>query len=88
MFQFSKTMEPQSRRTAKTAEQYFAGWIAWFKSRGIKTKFNTTVKALHSGGKELKQRKEIKKNSTKKRIQNEKGRKYETILYKKPLFFF
>ncbi len=35
MFQFSKTMEPQSRRTAKTADQYFAGWIAWFKSRGI-----------------------------------------------------
>ncbi len=37
MFQFSKTMEPQSRRTAKTAENSFAGWVAWFTSRGIKT---------------------------------------------------
>jgi len=32
IFQFSKIMEPQSRRTAKTAENYFAGWVAWFTS--------------------------------------------------------
>ncbi len=37
MFQFSKTMEPASRRTAKSSEQYFATWVTWFNSRGIQT---------------------------------------------------
>ena len=37
MFQFSKVMDPGSRRTPKTPEQYFANWIAWFTSRMILT---------------------------------------------------
>ena len=44
MFKFSKTMEPDSRRTPKTPEAYFAGWISWFNSRGIKTEIQHSHK--------------------------------------------
>jgi len=58
MFQFSKTMEPQSRRTAKTAEQYFIGWVTWFKSRGILTeiRYNRKGASLWRAGEEAKER--------------------------------
>lgn len=44
MFQFSKTMEPGSLRTPKSPEQYFVGWIVWFKSRNIKTEIHLNRK--------------------------------------------
>jgi len=47
MFQFSKIMEPGSRRTPKTPEAYFAGWISWFKKRGIVTEIRKDGKGAH-----------------------------------------
>ena len=40
-------MEPGSRRTPKTPEAYFAGWISWFESWGIKTEIKRDGKGAH-----------------------------------------
>lgn len=65
MFQFSKIMEPLSRRTAKSAKEYFANWIAWFKSRGILTEIrhNSKGAALWREGSEATEENNRKKRN-------------------------
>lgn len=61
MFQFSKVMECHK---IKTPEEYFAGWIAWFRGRGIKTEIKRDGKgtALWRDGIETTERNLREKN--------------------------
>lgn len=56
MFQISKPMRDHK---VKTAEEYFSGWISWFKGRGIKTEIRKDGKgpALWREGIEAKKKK-------------------------------
>ena len=67
MFQFSKVMPhhhgvPKKPKT--TAEEYFATWISWFKSRGILTEIrhNSKGSSLWRDGIEATERNTRKNN--------------------------